>query len=134
MFFAEQERKWANLTIQLKEKNEYYRDLCKTMFDCKDEKDNNLIRLNDILFSNNLTEKNLQDHKLLIKNLIHLINTKRNEVYLSRSNIDTMQKELLLFVHGFDLLKLDKNIREKIREIDWKNLYNNICKELSHKQ
>ena len=134
MFFAEQERKWANLTIQLKEKNEYYKELCKTIFDYKDEKENKLIKLNDILFSKNLTENNLKDHKILIGNFIDLLNSKREEVYLTRSEIDIMKKELSLFVHGFDILKLDKTIRDKIRDIDWKALYNNISKEMSHKQ
>jgi hypothetical protein len=134
MFFSEQERKWSNLTLKIKQKLEYYKDLCKTVLQNKDKKENILEKLNEILFQNNLTEKNLQKHKSIIYNFIELINEKRDEIYLSKSEIDISKRELNLFVHGFDLIKLDKDIREKIREIDWKELYNNISKELSHKQ
>ncbi len=134
MFFAEQERKWANLTSKIKEKIDYYKDLCKTILETKERRENKLEKLNDILFQKNLTETNLNNHKTIIYNFIDLLNEKREDIYLHRSNMEIMTRELNLFVHGFELIKLDKNIREKIREIDWVNLYNNISKELSHKQ
>ena len=134
MFFAEQERKWANLTIKIKEKVEYYRDLCKTVLDSKEKKATLLEKLNEILFQKNLTDQNLNNHKTLIHNFIDLLKEKRDDIYLRKADVEIMTKELNLFVHGFDMLKLDKNIRDKIREIDWKELYNNIKKELSHKQ
>jgi hypothetical protein len=134
MFFAEQERKWANLTYKIKEKVDYYKDLCKTVLETKEKRENKLEKLNDILFQKNLTETNLNNHKTIIYNFIDLLNEKREDIYLHKSNMEIMTRELNLFVHGFDIIKLDKNIREKIREIDWVNLYNNISKELSHKQ
>lgn len=135
MFFAEQERKWANLTCKIKEKVEYYKDLCKTVLEHKEKKEESkLEKLNDILFQRVCTKENLNDHKTIIYNLIDLLKEKRDEIYLHRSEIDIMKKELNLFVHGFDMLKLDNSIRDKIKEIDWQKLYTNISKELSHKQ
>ena len=102
--------------------------------DSKDKKETKLEKLNEILFQKNLTDKNLDDHKTIIHNFIDLVKEKREDIYLSKANEEIMTRELNLFVHGFEILKLDRNIRDKIREIDWKELYNNISKELSHKQ
>ena len=128
MFFAEQERKWANLTVKIKEKVDYYKDLCKTILDNKNKKESKLDRLKEILMQNKLTETNLNNHKTIIYNFIDLLKEKRDDIYLRKADVEIMTKELNLFVHGFDILKLDKNIRDKIKEIDWKNLYNNITK------
>ncbi len=134
MFFSEQERKWSNLTLKIKQKLEYYKDLFKTIIQNKEKKENIMEKLNEILFQNVLSEINLQNHKKIIYNFIDLLNEKRDEIYLNKSQIDIYKRELNLFVHGFDLIKIDKDIREKIREINWKDLYNNISMELSHKQ
>jgi len=134
MFFAEQERKWANLTFKIREKIGYYKDLCKTLIENKNNKNTKLDKLNDILFARKLSEENLNDHKILIYNLINLLNEKRDQAYLFKTDIDIMNKELNFFVYGFDQLKLDTKIREKIKEVDIQKLITNIKEEMSHKK
>lgn len=134
MFFAEQERKWANLTYKIKEKIGYYKELCKTLIETKNNDNTKVDKINDILFSRRVTEQNLNDHKELIYNLIHLLNEKRDNTYLLKSDIDILNKELNYFVFGFDKIKLDPKIRDKIKEIDPQELLKNINEELAHKQ
>lgn len=134
MFFAEQERKWANLTFKIREKIGYYKDLCKTLIENKNNQNTKIDKLNDILFARKLNEENLNDHKTLIYNLIHLLNEKRDQMYLFKTDIEIMNKELNNFVYGFDKIKLDTKIREKIKEIDVQQLVTNINEEMSHKQ
>lgn len=135
MFFAEQERKWANLTFKLKEKIGYYKDLCKTLVENKKNNDNTkLDKINDILFSKKLSEENLQDHKYLIYDFIRLLNEKRDYIYLLKTEIEIMQKELNLFIYGFEKIKLDNKIREKLKIIDVQQLLANVTEEMSHKQ
>lgn len=134
MFFAEQERKWANLTFKIREKIGYYKDLCKTLIDNKNNQNTKIDKINDILFSRKLTEENLNDHKTLIYNLINLLNEKRDQIYLLNTDVEIMNKELNYFVYGFDKIKLSAKIREKIKEVDLKQLITNINEEMSHKQ
>lgn len=134
MFFAEQERKWANLTFKIREKIGYYKDLCKTLIENRNKQNTKLDKINDILFAKKLSEENLNDHKTLIHNLINLLNEKRDQAYLLKTDIDIMNKELKCFVYGFEKIKLDEKIREKIKEIDVQQLTTNINEEMSHKQ
>ena len=135
MFFAEQERKWASLTNKIKDKIEYYKELCTTLIENKNDlKESKIEKINDILFSKKLTVENLNDHKILINNLISLLNEKRDYTYILKSDVEIMNKELNVFVYGFDKLKLDTKIREKIKEIDIIQLRDNINSEMSHKQ
>ena len=134
MFFAEQERKWANLTFKIREKIGYYKDLCKTLIENKNNQNTKIDKINDILFARKLSEENLNNHKSLIYNLINLLNEKRDQIYLLKTDIDIMNKELNYFVYGFDKIKLDPKIREKIKEIDVEQLVTNINEEMSHKQ
>ncbi len=134
MFFAEQERKWANLTFKIREKIGYYKDLCKTLIQSNNNQNNKIDKINDILFSRKLSEENLNDHKTLIYNMISLLDEKRNQIYLYKTDIDIMNKELNYFVYGFDKIKLDSKIREKIKEVNIQKLLININEEMSHKQ
>jgi len=134
MFFAEQEKKWANITFKIKEKIGYYKDLCRTLIDNKNSDNTKIEKINDILFSRKLSEDNLNDHKTLIYSLINLLNEKRDYTYLLKSDIEIMNKELNLFIFGFDKIKLDAKIRDKIKEIDVQQLLTNINEEMSHKQ
>lgn len=134
MFFAEQERKWANITYKIKEKIGYYKDLCKTLIENKNKDNSKIEKINDILFARKLSNENLDDHKALIHNLIYLLNEKRDYTYILKSDIETMNRELNLFVFGFDKIKLDSKIRDKIKEIDVHHLLSNINEEMSHKQ
>lgn len=135
-FFAEQERKWANLTFKIKQKISYYKDLCKTLVANKSTGESNKIldQINDILFSKKVSEENLNEHKNLIYNLISLLNEKRDYTYLLKTDIQIMQKELNFFIYGFDKIKLDDKIREKFKEVDVQQLVANVSEEMSHKQ
>jgi len=134
MFFAEQERKWANITFKIREKIGYYKELCKTLIEKKNKGNNIVDKINDILFSKKLTEENLNNHKTLIYNMIDLLNEKRDNNYLLMTDIEIKNKELNYFVYGFDKIKLDENIRDKIKEINIQEMLTNINQEMSHKQ
>ncbi len=133
MFFAEQEKKWTILNYKLKEKIGYYKDLCKTLTENKNIGESRLEKINNILYSKKLTEENLNDHKTLINNLSNMLNEKRDSIYILKNDIENLKKELNLFVYGFEKIKLDSKVREKIKEIDINGLMNKINEELNHK-
>ena len=122
------------MTFKIKEKIWYYKDLCKILIENKNNDTTKIDKINDILFSRKLSEENLNDHKTLIYNLIGLLNEKRDNTYILKTEIEIMNKELNFFIHGFEKIKLDAKIREKIREVDVHQVVTNINEEMSHKQ
>lgn len=118
----------------MKDKIHYYKELAKTVIQQKNKHLNKIEAINDCLFANQLSKKNLQDHKNLIKDLLNIINEKRDQIYLLKSDIEILTREVNFFVHDFDKLKLDENIREKLKEINVQKMVFNVNEEMSHKQ
>jgi hypothetical protein len=61
-------------------------------------------------------------------------NEKREEIYLITSQKDILEKELKFWVYDFERIKLNTEIRNRIKEINMPKLVNNIHDELSHKR
>lgn len=134
LFFVEQEKKWTVITNHMKEKIHYYKELAKTVIQQKNKHLAKIEAINDCLFANKLSTKNLQDHKNLIKDLLNVVNEKRDQIYLLMSENEILLKELNFWVHDFERLKLDDSIREKMKELNIAKMVQNVNDEMSHKQ
>jgi len=118
----------------MKDKIHYYKELAKTVIQQKNKHLNKIEAINDCLFANKLSMKNLQDHKNLIKDLLNIINEKRDQIYLLMSDNEILTREVNFFVHDFDKLKLDENMRERLKELNVQKMVFNVNEEMSHKQ
>jgi hypothetical protein len=134
LFFVEQEKKWTVITNHMKEKILYYTELAKAVNQQKNKHLTKIEAINDCLFANKLSLENLQKHKTLIKDLLNVINEKRDQIYLLTSENEILTKELKFWVHDFEKLKLDNSIRERLKEMDIKKTVYNVNEEMSHKQ
>ena len=54
---------------------------------------------------------NLNNHKKLIKDLLNIINEKREEIYILESSIKTYEKELNFWVYDIDIIKVNVELR-----------------------
>lgn len=111
MYFVEHEKKWIIVVEKMKDKVQYYKNLCKTILQQKNKHLEKIESINEVLFTNKLTTSNLQQHKRLIQELLSVINEKREEIYLMQSQIDIFDKEIKFWVHDFDTIKLNPDIR-----------------------
>ncbi len=118
----------------MKEKIHYYKELAKTVIQQKNKHLAKIEAINDCLFANKLSMQNLQNHKNLIKDLLNVVNEKRDQIYLLMSENEILTKELNFWVYDFDKLKLDNDIREKMKELNIPKMVQNVNDEMSHKQ
>lgn len=118
----------------MKEKINYYKELAKTVIQQKNKHLAKIEAINDCLFANKLSMQNLQDHKKLIQDLLNVINEKRDQIYLLTSENEILTKELSFWLYDFDKLKLDNDIRNKLKELNMQKLMQNVNDEMSHKQ
>ena len=103
----------------MKEKIQYYKQLCKTIVHLKNNQLNIKIEeINEILFTNRLTKgikifssENLDNHKGLIHDLLNLNSEKREEIYLIEAQKEILEKELKFWVYDFDKIKLSTELR-----------------------
>lgn len=137
IYITEQDKKWIKIVEKVHKKIKYYKDLCKLVIShgTKESKNLNLLeKLNSILFSNILTIKNLNSHKEMIKELINIINEKRGEIFMMKSEVEIMEKEMKFWIHDFDTLKINTKLREDNSKIDLDVLRKNLDEELKHKK
>lgn len=134
LFFVEQEKKWTVITNHMKEKISYYKELAKAVIQQKNKHISKIEDINDCLFSNKMSIENLQRHKNLIKELLNVVNEKRDQIYLLTSENEILTKELSFWVHDFEKLKLDNGIRERLKELNMQKMVQNVNDEMSHKQ
>jgi len=95
-------------------KIEFYKELCKTILSQEQDTLSDIDIINDVLFSNVRTEKNLSDHKDLIRKLLKMVQDKSDEIYLLTSEIEILQKELRYWIFDYEALKHNKVIRVNI--------------------
>jgi len=93
-----------------------------------------LQKLNDILVSTNITQENLNNHKLMIQTLLNVINKKREEIFIMTSKVEIAEKELKFWIYDFDKIKSNKKIRDQISKLQVDKLRNNLNEELKHKR
>lgn len=134
MYFVEQEKKWTIILNQMKDKVKYYKDLCKLIIAQKNKHLNKIERINDVLFNRRLSVENLDDHKSLIQDLLKVVNEKREEIYLIRSRNEILNNELEFWLYNFEELKLNNLMRERMKNIDIKQIVKNISDEMAHKK
>jgi len=118
----------------MKEKVNYFKELSKTVIQQKNKHLQKIEKINDILFANKLSMQNLQDHKLLINDLLGVINEKRDQIYILSSEKEIMEKELNFWIYDFDRLKVNERYREKAKELNIQSIVKNLNEEMSHKQ
>jgi hypothetical protein len=58
IYFVEQEKKWTIAINKMKEKVKYYKELCKTIMQMKNQQIDKIEEINDILFTNKLSKGN----------------------------------------------------------------------------
>jgi hypothetical protein len=58
IYFVEQEKKWISAINKMKDKIRYYKELCKTIMQMKNNQIDKIEEINDILFTNKLTKGN----------------------------------------------------------------------------
>jgi hypothetical protein len=95
----------------MKEKVQYYKNLCKTILKQKNKHLEKIESINEVLFTNKLTTENLQTHKKLIQDLLCVINEKREEIYLMQSQVEIFEREINFWVYDFDSIKINPDIR-----------------------
>jgi hypothetical protein len=134
LFFIEQEKKWYDVINEMKIKINYFKELSKTVIQQKNKQLQRVEKLNDILFAERPSYENLQDHKMLINDLLLIINEKRDQIYLIQSECMTFQRELNFWIYDYDKIKLDNKLRDKVKELDNLVMEKNIHDELSHKK
>lgn len=138
VYFAEQENKFGIIISNIYEKVMFYKDLCKLILQQKHRHIENIDYITDILVSQRISSNNLNNHKKLIKDMLQLINEKREEIYLLNSDKEMLQKELNLYLFDFERLKLDKDVRARMKDFNITNKKTNILKnikeELKHKK
>ena len=93
-----------------------------------------LDKINEILFDRNISAENLENHKKIIQELLQKIEDKGEKNYILQSEKEILEKELNFWVYDFENLKLNTNIREKLRDLDINLIINNINEEMSHKK
>ena len=118
----------------MKEKINYFKELSKTVILNKTQNISQIEKINDVLFVNKITYKNLQDHKAIIYDLLNVINEKKDQIYLITTEKELLEKDLNFWVYGFDSLKVNKRIREKLKELNMEQMAKNINEEMSHKK
>jgi hypothetical protein len=133
LFFVEQEKKWIDIIIQMRIKIDYYKALVKNVIQQKGKHLQKIERINDILFAKNPNIQNLEDHKLLITDLLSLVNEKRDQICLIESEKMLIEKEINFWVQGYDLIKTE-SIREKIKKMNIIEMKKNIDIEMAHKK
>lgn len=117
-------------------KIKYYKDLCKIIISKEKGPKNDLKvleKLNDVLFSSNLTLENLNVHKDIIKELISINNQKREEIFTIKTEKDIMEKELKFWIYDFDNIKSNNRLREEMSRISSFNIRRSLDEELKHK-
>jgi hypothetical protein len=134
MYFCEQERKWILVVNKMKEKVHYYKDLCKTIIDQKSKHLDKIGKINDILFAQKLTKENLDDHKKLIRDLLKVNNEKKEEIYVLKANNEILTEEMKMWVYDYENVKLNKQIREELKNLQIENIIKNVNEELKHKK
>jgi len=118
----------------LKDKINYLKELCKTIIQQKNKHLTKIEKINDVLFANKISLQNLQNHKILIQELLNVVNEKRDQIYLLTAEKENLEKDLNLWVYGFDKLKAHRRIKEKLLELDIPNMIKNVKEEMGHKQ
>jgi hypothetical protein len=137
IYFIEQEKKWINIVEKVHKKIKYYKDLCKILISKESGPTNNLKileTLNDVLFCNETSKENLDNHKKIIKELINILNQKREEILLVKNEVEIIEKEFKFWIHDFDNIKSNQKLREEISKINMENLRRNLDEELKHKR
>ena len=56
----------------------------------------------------------MNNHKKLIKEILNVINEKRDEIYLLQSSINTYEKEFKFWIYDFDTIKINVELRVPI--------------------
>lgn len=134
MYFCEQEIKWVIVVNKMKEKVRYYKDLCKTIVDQKSKHLDKINKINDILFAQKLTKENLEDHKKLIRDLLKVNNEKKEEIYVLKANNEILAEEMKMWVYDYENVKLNKTIRDELKNLQIENIIKNVNEELKHKK
>ena len=134
VYFAEQEVKFSSILTKLYDKIKFYKDLCKLVIQQKHKYLERIEEISDTLVSQRITFENLSSHKKLIQDLLNIINEKREEIYILQADNEILKRELSLYLIKFDTLKLDNEIRAKLKNIDKDSILKNIREELKHKK
>ena len=134
LFFVEQEKTSLVVINHLKEKIAYYKDIARNLNLEKNNHIYNIEKINKSLFDNDLIEKNLFNHKKIIQDLINIINEKKDIIHLLQSDNDIIKKELNFWTYGFEKLKFDDNIRQKVKDLDTEKMAYNVNEEMSGKK
>ena len=89
----------------------FYKTLCKTLLGEENTEIADIDTINDILFSFKVDKANLNHHKKLIGDLLHIIQEKNKKIYSLATENELLNKDIRFWVHGYDQLKVDKIIR-----------------------
>jgi len=87
------------------EKVAYYKEFCQQIFTITNSGLSSIEFINDVLHKFTLSEKNLNDHKTIIKDLLSNINSRKEEIYVYQSENEILKKELNFWVYDFEHIK-----------------------------
>ena len=132
--FVETEKKWLHIMKEEREKIHFYRDLCKMIIFDHNKENESIAAVTDVIFNNQISFENLERHKKLINYLMRTNNEKKNEIYMLRSKVKTLESELTFWLYGYDDFKNDLETRDMYSSIDTEGIKRNIEKEFSHKK
>jgi len=134
-YYAEIETKWVKgMTKKLTEKIEYYREFCMRIIAMKSTDISSIEKIQDVMLSHKLTKESLEAHKHIIAQLLNEINSKKEQIYLFTSENEILKKELRFFLWDYESLKLSKEFRENMKNIQINKIIETIQSELGERK
>jgi len=109
-YFSEKEKILENEIRRGEERINNYKSFIKNVIHTK-VKDQKIDDIMDILFRNNLTQDNLDNHKKSLNFVLSLLNDQREANYMLTSEYEILNKEMNFWIADFDKLKAQKELR-----------------------
>lgn len=126
VFVGLQEQKYLMHYKQLVDQESNAKQLFSELIKHKFKNVEGLETILSTLIDDSVTKSNLHSHKAMIQDLIQKINTLKEDIYLKQSSIDSLNKEIRLWVYDFDRLKLDNEVKCMINKTQMKDILENI--------
>ena len=142
-YFNDFKLSYLKIIDNLLKKIDFYKELITSIYTLKNKnikstnKNINLTNecisssIGNILFNDLLVADNLINHKFLIKLMIKFNNQLQQNLYLLISDKEILQKELNTFIYNYNNLKLNKDFRNKVNNVNKKEILNKIINDVN---
>jgi hypothetical protein len=118
LYFVETEKRWIDISKQMKEKITKYREISEIVLKQKFKNIDKIDEINSIMLDKNVNQgemifytENLISHKNIINSLLQKLSKKREEIYLLSSKYEIIEKEAKLWLYDFDSIKCSSELK-----------------------